>query len=79
MKDPKIKELYANKWAKYKSNHFPMLLDYIDDYAVLIKDSQKKDYEVWKVGSMDFEQDVQKLKSWLEARAQYIDSYVSGF
>ena len=79
MMDPSVKTLYKQEWTAFKTNKLPLLLEYLDGYATLIRGSQKKDYAVWKRGSGDFKGDVQKLRSWLQNRASYIDSYVAGF
>ena len=60
------------------------LLEYIDFYADKITNSQKKDYQTWKSapnypGVTTYSNKVLQLKSWLEGRAYYIDSYVKGF
>ncbi|MEO9023099.1 MAG: CotH kinase family protein [Ginsengibacter sp.] len=79
MTDPVIKTLYKQEWSSFKINKLPLLLQYLDEYAALITDSQKKDYAVWKTGNGDFKGQVQKLRTWLQNRASYIDSYVKGF
>ena len=77
--DPVIKTLYKQEWSSFKINKLPLLLQYFDEYAALITDSQKRDYAVWKTGDGDFKGEVQKLRAWLQNRASYIDSYVANF
>ena len=79
IKDPVIKSLYKQQWSSFKTNKFPLLLQYLDEYAALIKDSQLRDYAVWKTGNGDFKGTVQKLRTFLQNRASYVDSYVAGF
>ena len=79
MTDPVIKSLYKKEWTSFKSNKFPLLIKYLDEYSLLIKDSQQKDYAVWKRGDGNFMGDVQKLRTWLQNRASYMDTYVAGF
>ncbi|NML19253.1 spore coat protein CotH [Pseudoflavitalea sp. G-6-1-2] len=79
MLDPAIKSLYKTEWNRFKSEKFASLLAYLDEYAILIEQSQKKDYEVWKKGSGNFKSDVQKLRTWLQNRASYMDGFVAAF
>lgn len=79
MMDPVIKKLYKQKWTSFKSNKLSLLLKYLDEYADLISDSQSRDYAVWQRGSGDFKGEVQQLRTWLQNRANYIDSYVENF
>lgn len=78
MLDPTIKALYKQKWAEFKTNKLPILLQYVDEYANLIEASKKTDYTLWSTGSGNFRNDVSKLRTWLQNRASYIDSYVAG-
>ena len=54
-----------------------LLLNYIDDYAASITESQKNDYEVWKKGTTNFQYKIESLKAWLERRALYLDEYMN--
>ncbi|MGC1630869.1 MAG: CotH kinase family protein, partial [Gelidibacter sp.] len=76
--DPSTKQLLMNKWSDFKSRHLPELIVYIDDYAGLIKTSQKRDRERWDIGSVNFEGDVMELKNWVNNRANFLDGYISG-
>src|SRR5690606_33679608 len=75
MMDPEVKSLFKTKWTDFKGNKFPELLIYIDEYAEQITESQKRDYNRWDRGSINFQQDVLKLRNWVIARANYIDTY----
>ena len=77
--DPVIKKLYKEKWTFFRTNKLPLLLQYLDEYAALIFESEKKDFVVWKTGTDDFKGEVQRLRTWLQNRALYIDAYVAGF
>lgn len=77
--DPKIKSLYKQKWNTFKATKLPLLLTYIDDYANLIETSQKNDYKLWLNQGKNFRSDVKNLRSWMQNRAKYIDSYTSKF
>jgi hypothetical protein len=75
--DPEIKSLYKQKWISFKSQKLGLLLEYIDEYAKLITESQKRDYLLWDNGSSNFEQDVSELRNWIISRAEYMDAYAS--
>lgn len=77
--DPALQVLYKNEWKAFRNNKFTSLIQYLDEYAVLIEESQAKDYAVWKRGSGNFKADVLKLRTWLYNRAGYIDSMVESF
>lgn len=76
--DASTKQLLMQKWANFKSSHLEDLIIYIDDYATLIKESQKKDREKWNIGSVNFESDVMELKNWVKNRANFLDGYIAG-
>lgn len=77
LKDPEIRQLYKTTWSNFKSNQFDKLLTYIEEYAASIRESKKKDYELWKVGSNDLPTIKRDLKLYLHKRARYIDQYLS--
>lgn len=77
LKDPEVKELYKIQWKNFRTNSFDQLMLYIEEYAAIIRESQKKDYELWKVGVNNLPQFKADLKTYLRNRAKYIDSYVS--
>lgn len=77
LSDPSTKQLLMQRWSEFKSTHFDALMGYVDDYAKLIEISQLKDRERWNSGSIDFEKDVNELKSWLNNRANYLDNHIS--
>lgn len=78
MKDPEIRSLYKQTWKNYKNGKFEALLSYIETYAATIRDSQKKDYERWKVGDNNLPKSKADMKIYLRKRAAYIDAYVNG-
>lgn len=76
--DPKIQQLYRDKWQQFHTQHLDELLAYIDAYAASIRESQRMNYQLWG-GASDFDRKVNELKSWLKGRAEYIDEYVRHF
>ncbi|MCA5006692.1 CotH kinase family protein [Sphingobacterium bovistauri] len=78
LSDPEVKKAFKNHWQNYKSTQFGSLLQFVDEYAALIKDSKARDEQVWKKGK-NFESEVSRLKSYLDARRGYIDNMVSNY
>lgn len=74
--DPAVRATFKSNWINYKQKHLPNLLTYIDEYATLIKSSKVRDEAVWKKGKV-FEQEVTKLKRYIEDRAGYIDNFIN--
>jgi hypothetical protein len=79
MTDPAIRTAFKAKWQAFKAGQLADLKVFIDDYAKLIQTSKARDYAVWKNGDAVFMNDVAKLKKYIDDRANYIDTYVSGF
>src|SRR5690606_33440395 len=71
--DPEIKSLYRQQWNSFRNNDFEPLMLYIERYASLIRESKKKDYELWEVGGKDLAQYKADMKTYLRKRARYID------
>ena len=79
LEDPIIQDLYREKWNQFSSNKLPTLLTYLDEYAGLIEISHAMNYQKWQRGSGDIKDDLDKLRTWIENRASYIDDYVIDF
>lgn len=73
LEDPGFIQLYKEIWNQFHAEKKGELLGYIDWYADRIKESQKKDQQLWGNGTSDFEDIVRQLKSWLEGRFRYMD------
>lgn len=83
LRDPDVRKLYKEQWKNYRSNQFEQLLKYIEEYAASIRESKKKDFELWKDNAMWATFDANNLpkskadfKTYLRERAKYIDKYV---
>lgn len=79
MQDPAIRSKFKTRWAAFKSTNYSKLINYIEEYASVIKDSYARDFAVWARGSGNIDTDKQKLLSWLDGRVNYIDNYCSGW
>lgn len=76
--DPAVKTEFKTNWLRFKNNHLNNLYTYIDDYALLIKDSHAKDNEKWGKGA-GFDTKVNAMKTYIQNRATFIDNFVQGF
>ncbi len=77
LKDPEIRNMYKNTWRNYKSNQFEALMDYIEDYAAKIRQSQQLDFALWKVGPNNHAETKKNMKTYLRKRAQHLDNYIN--
>ena len=76
LQDSRVKAIYKRTWQDFKNNKLNALLQYVDDYAVMLKPSVERNSELWE-NTRSFDTKVKELKTWLRNRADYIDSEVS--
>lgn len=76
LQDSRVKAIYKRTWQDFKNNKLDALLQYVDDYAVMLKPSMERNSELWE-NTRSFDTKVKELKTWLRNRADYIDSEVS--
>jgi hypothetical protein len=76
LSDPYIKTQLKLRWANFKTNKFEELLAYIDDYAYTIEAARNRDYTIWRKGNIDFKGDVKMLKTWLQNRANFVNTSI---
>lgn len=76
--DPAIKSLYKTEWPRFKAEKYPLLVEYINEYARTIKKSHAKDQDRWKQSSGDIDKYSKRLLSWLEKRVEYMDGLAAG-
>ena len=76
LQDSRVKAIYKRTWQDFKNNKLDALLQYVDDYAVMLKPSVERNRELWE-NTRSFDTKVKELKTWLRNRADYIDSEVS--
>jgi hypothetical protein len=77
LKDPEVGVLFIKTWQTYKSQKFDELMQFIEVFAAEIRDSQKRDYEIWKVGNNNMGANKAGMKSFLRKRSQLIDRYIA--
>ena len=72
LQDSRVKTIYKRTWQDFKNNKLDALLQYVDDYAVMLKPSVERNSELWE-NTRSFDTKVKELKTWLKNRADYID------
>ena len=87
LRDPELRKLYNDTWKHYRNTKFDELMNFIEHYAATIRESQKKDFEVWGFGNRrgdwkageqdDLGKSKADLKTWLRKRVKYIDGEMS--
>lgn len=76
LKDSRVKAIYKKTWQDFKNNKLDALLQYVDDYAAMLKPSVERNSALWD-NTKSFNTKVGELRNWLKNRANYIDSEVS--
>lgn len=76
LQDPEIKLLFVKTWNDYKSKKFDNLMQFIENYASKIRESQKKDYLKWRVGNNNHAQNKASMKTFLRKRVSLIDAFI---
>ncbi len=77
MKDPKVRTMFISTWKAYKNNKLEELLTYIEVYAATIRNSQKADFDKWKVGNNNHAKNKAEMKTFLRKRVISIDNYIN--
>lgn len=78
LKDSRVRTLYKEIWQDFKANKLDDLLQYVDDYAKILKPSVTRNSVKWD-STRSFDAKVEELKTWLKNRANYIDSEVRSY
>lgn len=80
-KTPEFRALYQEKFNHFKTNLYPLLLEYIDEYADTIEPSAIENGVVWPAepgrteGSFHFRENLDKLKEWIQNRMEFISGH----
>ena len=48
LQDSRVKAIYKRTWQDFKNNKLDALLQYVDDYAVMLKPSVERNSELWE-------------------------------
>ena len=63
LQDSRVKAIYKRTWQDFKNNKLDALLQYVDDYAVMLKPSVERNSELWE-NTRSFDTKVKELKTW---------------
>lgn len=74
LQDPAIRKLYRTEWTAFKAQQYPILVEYIKEYAETIRDSHEADQKVWGKSSGSIDKYSARLLDWLDKRVVYMDS-----
>ncbi|MCR8910954.1 CotH kinase family protein [Barnesiella sp. ET7] len=80
-KTPEFRALYKEKFDHFKTELYPLLLEYMDEYADQIEPSAIENGVVWPVepgrteGSFNFRENLDKLKEWIQNRIDFISGH----
>lgn len=77
LKDPEIRILLNKTWKEYNLYQFDVLMQFIEIFAAEIRESQKRDFEKWKVGNNNMAKNKAGIKTFLRKRTQVIDRYIA--
>ncbi|MNE96342.1 hypothetical protein D3C80_1945280 [compost metagenome] len=72
-----MRVLLNRTWQTYKNNKFNELMQFIDVFAAEIRDSQKRDFEKWKVGNNNMALNKANMKTFLRKRTKVVDDYIA--
>ena len=76
LSDPQIKEMIRQRWTGFRDHKLTGLLDFVDEYSGSIEGARYYDYQLWKRGGADFANETVNLKTWLQNRVSYLDTYI---
>lgn len=80
-KTPEFRALYKEKFDHFKTELYPLLLEYMDEYADQIEPSAIENGVVWPAepgrteGSFNFRENLDKLKEWIQNRIDFISGH----
>ncbi|MCP4977399.1 MAG: spore coat protein CotH [Maribacter sp.] len=76
MSDPKIELLIKDQWEDFKAFHLSELMDYIDEHAFIIEGAKARNVVLW---NNNLETDVGIMKTWIDNRISYMDTFINSF
>jgi len=77
LKDLEIRILLNKTWKEYNLYQFDVLMQFIEIFAAEIRESQKRDFEKWKVGNNNMAKNKAGIKIFLRKRTEVIDRYIA--
>ena len=81
MNDPHMRSLFKERWNWFKTNKYQELREYVASWSEIIGPVLTGDHDLWgeRGSSGDAGTDLQRVLNWLDARVDYLDSYVADF
>ncbi len=76
LEDRETQDLLRATWNSYKENKFNELMLFVEKFAASIRESQKKDYAIWKVGNNNHAKNKADLKTFLRKRTAVVDTFI---
>ncbi len=76
--DPRFVEVYRDRWEYFKTYCYPQLMDYVNRYEALIKQSAINDATIW-TNTANHTEMVEKMRQWLKNRITFIDNEMTTF
>lgn len=78
MEDPHMQNLFKERWQWFRANAYESLRESVERYSEKISPSVPLDHAIWgpRGSTGNPTQDLQKVLNWLDARAEYLDSYI---
>ena len=74
IQDPIILNLYKTEWLRFKEQKYPLLVDYLEEYAETIRESHPRNQAKWNQGTASIDTYLKKLLDWLDQRVKYMDT-----
>ena len=78
IEDPAIAAIFNVEWSKFRAEKYPILVEYIEEYAETIRESHAKDQVRWGQSTGSIDVYLTKLLNWLDQRAIYMDGLAEG-
>lgn len=77
--NPGVRTKFKQRWTWFRANKFLELKSHILKYATLVEQEYANDHAKWgnRDSTNNFQTDLQNVLNWLDARAAYIDNFVS--
>ncbi len=72
--DPEFRSLYKQTWQEFRVNKLPLLIQHLEDVASSVAIYQPQDYLKWG-GTSDYEAKIDEFITWLNNRANYLDTF----
>lgn len=69
---------YYKLWEEFIDKHLDELIDFVDDYYAYARSSFENNYYLWNDG-YNYENNVDRMKTWLRERAHYIKNSLTPY